>query len=101
MRKSSVFFVFISANVLLICLMFVHAVIRQRTDLSWLRGKAAIVRDMELTDLSLFTDARYTRHLSQADLHSPFQDYPGSFEHFPSGCLIQPPLVLMKRMGRQ
>ncbi len=44
-----------------------------------------------LTDLCLFTDARYTRHPSLADVHSPFQDYPLSLEHFPSGSLVGPP----------
>jgi hypothetical protein len=44
-----------------------------------------------LTDLCLFTDARYTRHPSLADRHSPFQDYPLALEHFPSGSLIPPP----------
>jgi hypothetical protein len=44
-----------------------------------------------LTDLCLFTDARYTRHPALADRHSPFQDYPLALEHFPSGSLIPPP----------
>jgi hypothetical protein len=39
----------------------------------------------------LFTEARYTRHPSQADLHSAFQDHPLALEHFPSGSLITPP----------
>jgi len=47
-----------------------------------------------LTDLCLFTDARYTRHPAVADLHSAFQDYPMSFEHFPSGSLVSPPAHL-------
>ncbi|MEI6246418.1 MAG: hypothetical protein WCQ64_15415 [Acidobacteriota bacterium] len=52
---------------------------------------AELVRRLGLTDLCLFTEARYTRHPSQADLHSAFQDYPGAIEHFPSGSLIGPP----------
>jgi len=44
-----------------------------------------------LTDLALFTEARYTRHPSQADLHSAFQDHPGALEHFPTASLIAPP----------
>jgi hypothetical protein len=44
-----------------------------------------------LTDLVLFTEARYTRHPSQADRHAPFQDHPGALEHFPSGALARPP----------
>lgn len=44
-----------------------------------------------LTDLCLFTEARYTRHPSQADRHAAFQDHPGAREHFPSGALVPPP----------
>lgn len=44
-----------------------------------------------LTDLALFTEARYTRHPSQADRFAPFQDHPGALEHFPSGALARPP----------
>jgi len=54
-------------------------------------GQASMVREYGLTDLCLFTDARYTRHPSMADLNTPFQDYPLSFEHFPSGSLVPPP----------
>jgi hypothetical protein len=43
-----------------------------------------------LTDIALFTEARYSRHPSQADLHSAFQDHPVALEHFPSGSLIPP-----------
>ena len=50
-----------------------------------------LVKSLGLTDLCLFTEARYTRHPSQADLHSPFQDHPASLEHFPSGALMGPP----------
>jgi hypothetical protein len=52
-----------------------------------------MVQEYGLTDLALFTEARYTRHLSQSDLHSAFQDHPMSFEHFPSGSIYQPPQV--------
>jgi len=47
-----------------------------------------------LTDLALFTEARYTRHPSQADRHGPFQDHPGALEHFPTGALLAPPAHL-------
>lgn len=52
----------------------------------------ALVRELGLTDLSLFTEARYTRHPSQADRHAPFQDHPAALEHFPTGSLLTPPL---------
>ncbi|MAE71529.1 MAG: hypothetical protein CME06_13810 [Gemmatimonadetes bacterium] len=51
---------------------------------------ARLVRRLGLTDLALFTEARYTRHPSQADLHSAFQDHPISLDHFPSGSLVAP-----------
>ena len=56
-----------------------------------------LVERLELTDLCLFTDARYARHPSMADLHTPFQDSPMSAEHFPSGTLILPPPHLRPR----
>lgn len=54
-------------------------------------GRAALVRRLGLTDLALFTEARYTRHPSQADRFTPFQEHPTSLEHFPSGSIAAPP----------
>lgn len=54
----------------------------------------ALAADLGLTDLALFTEARYTRHPSQADLHSAFQDHPLALDHFPSGSLLAPPPTL-------
>lgn len=51
----------------------------------------SLAEALGLTDIALFTEARYTRHLSLADLHSPFQDAPMAFEHFPAGALTVPP----------
>jgi hypothetical protein len=53
--------------------------------------RKALVEKLRLTDLCLFTEARYTRHPSQADLHSAAQDHPLALEHFPTGSLIVPP----------
>lgn len=53
--------------------------------------KKALVKKLMLTDLALWTEARYTRHPSQADLFTPFQDFPSSIEHFPAGSIIAPP----------
>lgn len=55
-----------------------------------LADKRALVTQYGLTDLALFTEARYTRHPSQADLHSAFQDHPAALEHFPTGSLLPP-----------
>jgi hypothetical protein len=60
-------------------------------------GKRQLVRTLGLTDLALFSEARYTRHPSQADLFSAFQDFPAAFEHFPSGSLILPAPVGLTR----
>jgi hypothetical protein len=53
-----------------------------------------LVGQLQLTDLCLFTEARYTRHLSQADLHSAFGDHPFGIDHYPSASLVSPPAHL-------
>ena len=81
----------ISAMLLLgaaVLALFVHAY--SSTD-NGLAARARLVGQLGLTDLALFTEARYTRHPSQADLHSAFQDHPMSLDHFPSGSLVSPP----------
>jgi len=52
---------------------------------------AALVEHLSLTDFALWTEARYTRHPSQADAFTPFQSFPSSFEHFPAGSVMSPP----------
>lgn len=54
-------------------------------------ARRALTRELGLSDLSLFTEARYTRHPSQADRHAPFQDHPAALEHFPTSVLLPPP----------
>lgn len=76
---------------LLLVLSAVDAVLGARTAEIRLERSAEMVARLGLTDLALFTEARYTRHLSQADRHSPFQDHPMALEHFPSGALVAPP----------
>ena len=96
MRKSNLFLIYLAINILLLFVMFTHASLRERADMESLKEKAEMVERLELTDLCLFTEANYTRHLSQADLHTPFQDSPMSLEHFPSGSLVAPPKSLRK-----
>lgn len=69
---------------------WLHAVRRQQESGGHAAAEA-MVRRLGLTDLALFTEARYTRHLTQADRFAPFQDHPGALEHFPSGSLVAPP----------
>ena len=89
MRKSDWALISLACLALLFVLTFVDAGIRQR--LAAEPPGRALVRELGLTDLCLFTEARYTRHLSQADWHTPFQDHPAALEHFPSGSLAPPP----------
>ncbi|MHB1427644.1 MAG: hypothetical protein ACYC5U_04610 [Rhodocyclaceae bacterium] len=57
---------------------------------------ARLVERLGLTDPVLFTEARYTRHPTQADLQSAFQDHPVALEHFPTGSLMPPPAGILK-----
>jgi hypothetical protein len=96
MRKSSLFFSFLSIEIVVLALLLVHAAISQSAQHKVISEKASLVKALRLTDLCLFTDARYTRHLSQADLNTPFQDHPLSLEHFPSGSFVQPPKEIIE-----
>ncbi len=91
MRKSTTFLLVSTVNVALIALLMVHARCRQREDAVVLAANAGLIKELRLSDLCLFTEARYTRHPAMADLHAPFQDHPLSLEHFPSGSLVTPP----------
>jgi hypothetical protein len=91
LKKSDVFLCSIFTAFCLFALMFVHASLKTKSELPSLREQIRMVKTLELTDLCLFTDARYTRNPAMADLNTPFQDHPMSFEHFPSGTLITPP----------
>jgi len=64
-----------------------------------LKAKRAVVGRLGLTDPAIWTEARYTRHPSQADFFSPFQDAPGSFDHFPAASIIAPPHNFLKRIA--
>lgn len=96
MRNSSLFFLYITGGVLLLGLLLVYASVSESARQPDLEEKAALVKMLKLTDLCLFTEARYTRNLSQADLSTPFQDHPMSLEHFPSGSFTQPPESIRK-----
>jgi DMSO/TMAO reductase YedYZ molybdopterin-dependent catalytic subunit len=53
-------------------------------------AQRAVVARLELTDLAIWTEARYTRHPSQADFFTPFQDFPSAPDHFPAGSVVPP-----------
>ncbi len=91
MRPSTRFALFIGLLSVLFLLSLLDAGFGHRDAQRRIARMQAQVGAYELTDLSLFTEARYTRHPSQADGFTPFQDHPMAFEHFPSGSLLLPP----------
>ena len=97
MRNSSLFFIYITSGAVLLSLLLAHASFSESARQPVLEEKAALVKTLKLTDLCLFTEARYTRNLSQADLNTAFQDHPLSLEHFPSGSFTQPPERMSER----
>ncbi len=77
-------------------LSFADAARQRAADAERIAAVATLAEHLGLTDLALFTEARYTRHPTQADLHAAFQDHPVSLEHFPTGSLLPPPAGLLK-----
>jgi len=67
-----------------------HALLARAEGMVRRQAARELVQTLQLTDLAWFTEARYTRHLSQADLHTAFQDGPAALEHFPAGTLVGP-----------
>lgn len=91
MRKSESLFVLLGILVTLLLASGLDTRVRGAGESVRLESMRQQVSEFDLTDLSLFTEARYIRHLSQVDRHTPFQDHPMSLEHFPTGSLILPP----------
>ena len=91
LRNSLRAFALLACLLALFLLTFAEVAIRRAGNADALAANERLVAQLGLTDLCLFTEARYTRHPSQADLQSAFQDHPLAFEHFPSGSLLPPP----------
>ena len=91
MRPSHILFVF------LLLLFFIDGMIywhskRLGNELASDQAIQAIaVAGLGLTDLSVATEARYTRHPAVSDPMAPFMDHPGAIEHFPSGSFWNAP----------
>jgi hypothetical protein len=77
-------------------LTFVDAARLRAADEAGSAEMSALVARLGLTDPVLFTEARYTRHPTQADLQSAFQDHPVALEHFPTGSLVPPPAGILQ-----
>jgi hypothetical protein len=91
MRKSTLCLGLIGAQLALFLGMLLHARAQEEPARRQRQGGVALVRSLGLTDLCLFTEARYTRHPAMADRHAAFQDHPMALDHFPSGALVTPP----------
>jgi len=88
--KYRIFITLIFLETLILLFLFIsgNETIQSRdSEILW---KRKMVSTLMLTDFALWTEARYTRHPSQADLFTPFQDFPSSMEHFPAGSIMAP-----------
>ena len=95
-RKSTVFLSFSALGILSVALTILDGHMSRSYAAPMLEERTRMVKTLGLTDIALFTEARYTRHPSQADRHSPFQDHPGSMEHFPTGSFMPPSQRLLQ-----
>lgn len=91
MRPSTVWSSLIGAILALLVVAEVHGRMLAHQATLTRTANAALVQRLGLTDLCLFTEARYTRHPALADRHAAFQDQPMGLDHFPSGSLVTPP----------
>jgi hypothetical protein len=91
MLKSKIFIFFTIGQLLLLAALFLHARAKTGADLRGpARARQELVARLGLTDFAIWTEASYTRHPSQTDFFSPFQDFPASPDHFPAGSVIAP-----------
>ncbi|MDO9264078.1 MAG: hypothetical protein Q7U02_08930 [Desulfosalsimonadaceae bacterium] len=91
MRKPGFFFMYITLVLVFLTIAFTHAFFKRKADMSRLQLESDMVKELTITDLCLFTEAGYTRHITQSDFHTSFQDSPMAPDHFPSGSLVIPP----------
>lgn len=94
LRKSDFFFLSLAVSLLALCAAFGHMQVRRIADRDAAAFNRSIVERYGLTDLCLFTEARYARHPSQSDFSAAFQDHPSSLEHFPAGGMAGIPGIL-------
>ena len=94
MIRTKIFIVFLILALTVQCILFAKG--NSKNNMAAHNGivtKRLLVKHLGLTDLSLWTEARYSRHPSQADLFTSFQDFPGSLDHFPAGSIIAPNII--------
>lgn len=91
MRRSIQYLLITATSLTIFMLLPLHARHKQLQGGGDSNLQPAQLRRLQVTDLCLATEARYTRHPAVADRHAPFQEHPLALEHFPSGALILPP----------
>jgi hypothetical protein len=97
MIKSKLFIWVTLTEILIVSILYIYSLtVYQGSLRSELEAKRELVGELGLTDFAIWTEARYTRHPTQADLFSPFQDFPSAFEHFPAGSIIAPVMAFRK-----
>ena len=95
MNKGKIFFGIVIVESILLIFLVMHGKIHHHIQgYNFLKAKTTLVSELGLTDYAIWTEARYTRHPSQTDFFSAFQDFPAAFEHFPAGGIIAPPQFL-------
>ena len=91
MLKSKLFIGFIIVECCLLVFCGLHGGLDLFSDrAAQLKAKKQLVSHLGLTDLAIWTEARYTRRPSQTDFFSAFQDFPGAIDHFPAGSILAP-----------
>jgi len=90
LRRADIFGVLTASGLLLLLVLVLRGSGHDPTEEARLARLQRLVTAVQLTDLALLTEARYTRHPSQADRFAPFQDHPLALDHFPSGMFWSP-----------
>lgn len=81
-----------AALILILAALLVWADLQVRTAESGVvPARRQLVTVLGLTDFSLWSEARYTRHPTMDDGFTPFQDFPSAPDHFPAGSLVVQP----------
>ena len=93
MRPCLVFLLFLGLLLLVDSSLILHRHVQKERATAEAGVLRITVAALGLTDLSLATEARYTRHPAVSDPIAPFIDHPGCLEHFPTGSFWAKPAV--------
>ena len=91
MRYSNTIFIAFFITFLMIGIVYQHSQYRIKEIQPEIDIRLKITKKIGLPDLAITTAARYLRHYSLTDINTPFQDYPGSLDHFPAGFAYSTP----------